>query len=455
MKYPLPVHSYVDVSPIVGAERLVNCYAEQAPQNGKAPMSVRRIPGTVLHCSTVSNGRGLYRWKTQLYCVSGNTLYHVLSNGSVVSIGTISGSGLISWAETPTQLVICDAGASYTYDGTTLAQIADADFVDGAQCCSIDGYVLFRRENSGVFFASDLADATSYDALMFASAEGLSDNIVGIIADHRQAILAGEDSMEIWYNAGVSGFPFIRDPNGFIELGCRAGRSLAKIDNTVFWLASDLTVRRLDGVTPIRVSTHGVEQAIRGYTSDDAQGFCYSDGGHLFYALSFPTDLATWVYDATTQLWHERSSYGYTRWRPCAAALAYGRWYVQCYSTGKIGYLDHETYTDFGDTQRVEVTFQDTYNDGNRIIHNTFEVVVETGVGLVSGQGSDPQVTLEVSDDSGRTWRTKPTKSLGEIGEYKTRLRWISLGQSRYRRYRLSMSDPVKFVVADALLDAA
>jgi hypothetical protein len=454
MLIQLPVHSYRNASHKSGSERLINCYAESTP-SGNHPASVSRTPGikTALNVGT-GTGRGLVFWQGTLYAVSGTSLYSISSGHVATLIGTVNGSAKVSFAETPTQLVICDPSYTYVYDSLSVSAIADVDFIGGVQCCSIDGYVLFRRANSGVFFSSDLADATAYNALMFATAEGLSDNIVGIIADHRQAILAGSQSMEIWYNAGISGFPFIRDANGFVEIGCAAGNSLAKADNTVFWLASDLTVRRLDGVTPIRISQHGVEQAIAGYTVEDAEGFAYTQGGHLFYVLTFPTSNATWVYDATTNEWHERQSYGLTRWRPRSAVLAYGRWYVQDYETGKVGYLDKDTYTDWDDTQRVEMTFQDIYSDGRRLRHSLFELLCEVGVGT-SGQGADPQVTLERSDDSGQTWTTQATKSLGQVGEYKKRVRWHRLGSARFRTYRISISDPVKFIVSAANLEAA
>jgi hypothetical protein len=453
-RIPLPVHSYQHFSKRVGSERLVNCFVEQSPPSGKAPFSVSRTHGIVTAVAPASGvGRGVYRWKSQLYAVVGLNLYHISSSHVATPIGPIDGDDICSFAENPTQLVVCSSSASYVYDGVTLTKITDVDFESGDQCCGIDGFILFKKPNSGQFFSSALNDALSYSGLDFATAEGIADNIVGIVADHRQAVLAGENSIELWYNAGTSGFPFIRDANGFVEIGCAAGRTLAKVDNTIFWLASDLTVRRLDGITPVRISTHGVEQAIAGYDVSDAYGYGYTHGGHLFYVLIFPSSDATWVYDATTQIWHERQSYGLGRWRVCSMAHAYNRWYVQDFETGKIGYLDQETYTDWEDTQRMEVTFQDVYNSGDLLIHDSLEVIIETGVGTVSGQGSSPQVTLEISDDSGKTWRTKPTKTLGQIGEYATRLRWISLGSSRYRQYRLSISDPVKVVVADAVLE--
>lgn len=452
---PLPLHSYQHRSTKAGVQRLVNCYAEQQPPEGKAPHSLMRAPGiTTAYSGATGAGRGLVRYKQRLYAVIGNALYRISAAHAGTNLGSIAGTSICSFAQNPTDVVICDPAASYTYDETTLAQITDADFNNGAQCADLDGYILFREPNSGRFFSSDLNDANSYDALMFATAEGVSDELVGIITDHRQAVLAGELSMELWYNAGTSGFPFARDSNGFVELGCLSGGSLAKVDNSIFWLASDFTVRRLDGLTPVRVSHHGVEQAIAGYTTSDAHAFSYTHEGHIFYVLQFPTDEATWKYDATTREWHECESYGLTRWRVCSAVQCYGRTYVQDYETGKVGYIDSDVYEEFGNTQRMEFTFQDVYNRGKKIKHKMLELICETGVGT-SGQGENPAVTLEYSDDAGKTWTSLPTRTLGETGEYRHRVRWHRLGASRYRVYRVSISDPGKFIVSDAQLDAA
>lgn len=458
-RFALPIHSYQHSSRPVGVERLVNCYAEQSPPKGKSPTTVMRAPGTVVQAYLNGGiGRGLFAWNESLYAVEGNTLWGISSAGAAVNYGTIGGSSAVSWAINPTEMVINAAPDAYVFNGSTLTQITDADYTSrgGASAISIDGYILFREPNTGRIFSSDLNDATSYDALMFATAEGFPDNIVGMIADHRQAIIAGSSSIEMWYNAGTSGFPFARDSNGYIELGCAAGESLAKADNSVYWLASDLTVRRLQGLTPIRVSHHGVEQAIRGYeTKSDAVGMTYTQDGHIFYVLTFPTASATWVYDATTREWHERESYGLTRWRPCAIAFCYGRTYVQDYETGKVGYLDPDTYQEYSSTILSSFTFANgAYNNGRKTFHSMLEIMAETGVGLTTGQGSAPEIMLEMSDDGGRTWRSAPNKSLGAIGRYRDKVRWWRLGSSRDRIYRCSVSDPVKLTVSDAALEA-
>lgn len=455
MRIQLPNHSYEHYSKPVGVERLVNCMAERAPPEGKAPAALLRTPGILPQTNVgTGQGRGLFKFKGQLYAVSGNTLYLVTSSNTVTAIGSVPGTDIVSFALTPTQLVVCSASGTVVYDGAALAAITDPDFDNGVQCCAVDSYVLFRKGNSGKFFSSDFADATSYDALNFATAEGAPDNIVGIITDHRQVVLLGEDTGELWGDSGASGFPFERDPNGFFELGCAAGSSLAKFDNSIVWLASDLTVRRLNGLTPERISQHGVEQAIGSYTRvDDAYAFTYKQLGHEFYVLVFPTDEHTWIYDANTTEWHERESYGEGRWRPCSACYCYGKWYVQDFETGKVGTLDINTYTEWGDTLRSSMTFPSVYNNGDYIAHNSFEIMVETGVGTETGQGFNPQLTLEISDDDGRTYRTLPTKSIGKTGEFKKKVIWDALGASYARVYRFSFSDPCKLVVSDAAVN--
>lgn len=454
----LPVHSYRLNSVTASNARLINCYAE--PLVGKQPIRLTRAPGIpVFSTPTSGAGRGLHVMAGVLYAVVGSTLYSISSSGVATSIGTIAGTLPCWMANNGTQLAIgSDGGTWYVYNGSSLAAISDGDFTSrGARGSAfIDNYIAFVEPSSGRWFVSDLANATSYDALNFATAEGHPDRTISLIVDHREVILFGENTTEIWYNAGLSGFPFERSPDGLLELGGVANLGQAKLDNSVFWLASDLTVRRLEGRTPQRVSHHGVEERIRGYDDvSDCQAYPYTFNGHLCVVFRFPSAGETWVYDITTQEWHERQSYGYTGWNVSGVAECYGKVMVQDSLTGEIGYFDNETYTEFGEVQRAEWTYQNVYGENSRLFFSSLEIVAETGVGLATGQGSDPQLTLEVSDDGGRTWRTLPTRTIGAQGEYKTRVRWHRLGQSRDRVYRASISDPVELSVTDTVLTLA
>lgn len=447
MALPLPVHSYRREQ--VGA-RLVNCFAEPMPPETKGPARLVGAPG-IASTATLGTGpgRGLHVMAGVLYGVSGTTLYSV-SGGTATSLGTIPGTDRVSMADNGSQLVIVANGSGYVYEAGTLAAITDPDFRPAEVVDFCDNFMLFVESDSGRFFSSDLADATAYDALDFATAEGAPDNLVTLIVDHRQVILFGERATEIWYNSGATGFPFERVPSGFIEQGCIAKYSVAKIDNGVFWLADDLTVRRLQGDTPQIISQHGVEEAIRKYAVvSDAEAFTYTLDGHLCYVLTFPTANATWVYDITTQEWHERETYEADAWDVVDAAYLAGRVYVQRRTTGAVGLLSPDTYAEWGENFRKEWTYGNAYAMNARVLHKRLELVAETGVGSLT---TAPEVWLEYSNDGGATWSVPAARDLGLEGQRK-RVFWNRLGSGRDRVYRMRVSDAVRLNVYGTELD--
>jgi len=456
---PLPIHSYRIDSRAANNARLVNCYAEQAPVGGKGPVYLRLAPGVASYAATgAAEGRGLHVMRQTLYAVAGTTLYSV-AGGTATTLGTIPGTGPVFMADNGASLVVVVPGTgAYAWNGSTLAQITDTDFTtrNPGAVDFLDNFLLFVERGSGRFFSSDLADATSYDALLFATAEVAPDDLVTLACNQQEVVLLGQTTGERWYNAGTSGFAFARIPGGSFELGCLAEHSVFKLDNTIGWLASDLTARMLRGAVPQRISQHGVESAWRSYSRvDDCKAFTYTHDGHLCAVLTFPTAGATWVYDATTNEWHERETYGADGWSISDAAQVGETTYVQNSETGAIGTLSASTFTEFGDTLRFEATFEGVQQENARLFFSRLELLCEVGQGLITGQGSDPRVTLEMSNDGGRTWHTLPTRTLGAIGEYMTRVKWDGLGSARHRVFRLSGSDPVPFTMWGANLDMA
>lgn len=455
---PLPVHSYrLDTQ---SSARLVNVFAEVAPEGAKGPITLRRAPGIASFAVCGAGpGRGLHVMKGRLYAVSGSALYRVGASANVDNLGSISGTTPVSMADNGTQLAIVTSGTSYVFDGG-LSAIGDPDFTSrrAGACDFLDNYLVIVEEESGRFFCSDLTDFTNYDALDFATAEGAPDDLVTLRVDHRAILLVGTESSELWQNASAgSGFPFERIANGFIEIGGAAKNGIGKQDNSVFWLANDVTFRRLNGATPTRVSQHGVERAWRLYSRiDDAQCMPYTLDGHLCMAVSFPTAEATWVFNCTTNEWFERESYRFDAWDVSGIAACYGRVFVQRASTGEIGVLDPKTYTEWNQTLRAEWAYQPIYAQGNGVEINRLEMGIETGVGLLSGQGSDPRITLEMSRRGGRegTFKSCGTRAVGAQGEFKTRVHWDGLGTGDDTVIRASYSDPTPLTVWDTKIDA-
>ena len=87
------------------------------------------------------------------------------------------------------------------------------------------------------------------------------------------------------------------------------------------------------------------------------------------------------------------------------------------------------------------------------VFHHAIQIDLETGVGLVTGEGSDPQLLLRWSDDGGHTWSNEHAMSAGRMGEYQTRAVWLRLGRARHRVYETTVTSPTAWHLLRAFLD--
>lgn len=445
MRIAFGSQSYQHTSLPLSAQRLVNCYLEPAPPHAKTLAAVVAAFG-VANWSSAGNGplRGAKVIRGLLYVVSGPSMYRVSSTGAATFLGIVSGSSqvFIEGDETNIMVVCPDTTDGFFWDGSTFAQITDDDWPGAVWLGYINGYFVIIAPNSGQFYITANRDPSSIDAFDFASAERMPDDLVTGIVDHGELILFGTESFEVFYDSGATDFPLVSVSNGAGEYGCPYPYAPQKKDNSVFFPAHDGKVYRLSGYQPQVISTPVVEQAMERATDRNFIGLAWDEPGHSFYAIKC-ADFA-FVYDISTNLWHERASHGHDQWRWVFAVRAYDDWIVGDRETGALGKLSATTFTEFGDVLRAEATSPPVSEDNKRICHNRVELVFEQGVGIATGQGEDPQVMLQFSDDGGRTWSSEKWRSLGRIGEYKRRTVWNRMGMARDRIYRYSISDPVR-----------
>jgi hypothetical protein len=124
--------------------------------------------------------------------------------------------------------------------------------------------------------------------------------------------------------------------------------------------------------------------------------------------------------------------------------------------SGVIGQSNFQDFTEYGNPMQMTITSPPIHEDRKRIFLRRFEVDVQTGVALVEGQGSDPQLMLDYSKDGGMTWDALQIwRSMGKTGEYTKRLRWINLGASRAWVLRLTCTDPVRRAIIGTYVDVA
>ena len=441
----------------VTSQKRINLYLEIDAAGDKTNVVAYGTPGLVLHATRGGSPcRGVYPLGDYYYVVNQGTFYQVDNAGVATAKGTLlTTSGRVDMADNGTQIMAVDGTYGYIYNvaAGTLTRIVDADFPGANHVTFNDGYFIVNKPSSGQFFISGSYNGLTWDALDYATAESNPDNLVRAIADHGELILMGEVSTEFWVNSGGLDFPYTRS-GAAIEWGLAARWSLAKFDNSLIWLGKnrmgEVQVVRLNGYTPQRVSTFDIETIFNSYGSvADATGFSYLLNGHPFYQINFTAANASWLYDGASNCWSELKS-GTGRHRAEIAANYLNRTIVCDYLNGNIYNLDSDAYTDNGDMIVSELVGKHVFSELERYSISELQVDMEAGVGLATGQGSDPQMMLSVSKDGGHTWGAERWVSMGKIGKYMQRAKWNRLGQARNWTFRIRISDPVKRVLMGA-----
>jgi hypothetical protein len=463
MEIPFVGGAYLDRSTNLNAQRCVNLYPVLDKEEGKVPIALYGTPGlkSFANIGVTSPVRGMIVAGSFLYAVCGSGFYRIDTSGTVTSRGTLDSSSGYCWmaynGTTGNQIMIVDGTTGYIYNTstTTFAKITDANFPGASSLTFQDGYFIVSRPDTGQFYISASYDGTNWDASDYATAEGHPDNLMAVVSDHRELWLFGEETTEVWYNSGNATFPFERKIDEILERGLGAVASVVQMDNTIFWLDNHRMVQRAEGYRPHIISTRQIEYQFASYsTVSDAIGFSYVQDGHSFYILTFPIANKTWVYDAATNFWHERSSYPNDgRWRANYYVYFDNKRLIGDHSNGKIYELDLDTYTDDGEEIKAKRTTQVIHKDRKNLFFHKLEIDFESGVGIATGQGNDPQAMLKWSDDGGHTWSNEHWRSMGKIGEYTKRAIWRRLGKSRERIFDLTISDPVKRVILAADAD--
>jgi len=459
--------SYQSQSPWADMERTINWYPELIePKQGQLalyPTPGMRAFATVPETET----RALFSMDNHTSGVVGAAFHELFATGATTKRGdvaqdnnpatiTYNGAG-------GGEQFVTSGGNGYLFDTSSHAftQVLTGTATMGAM---LDGYFIAFEAATSTIRLSNLLDGTTWDPTQFAQRSIAPDPWRAMIVANREIWLVGEQTGEVWYDAGAFPFPFAPVPGSVFAYGIRAPWSLKTVGPALMWLSQNaeghLQVVRAQGYAPQVVSTRAVELAFSQYertsTTADAEALVYQDQGHVFYVLRFPSANATWVWDDTTQLWHERGRWNafamrFDAWRPRAHCLAFGSHLVGGAATGTISVLDVTVGSEVDGTviRRVRVAPGVRAAD-QRLFNARFQLECEPGLGLASGQGVNPQVMLRTSKDAGKTWSHERLAGAGLMGEYRRRVFWTRNGSGRIDGVEVSVSDPIPWRISQA-----
>lgn len=445
---------------LASAQRCVNLYCEINPEGAPFPTTHYQTPGIQTVATAATTGwRTMYVATTgALYGCVGRSVVRIRPSGTtytITPIGSLSTlSGHVSMTDNGLSLVIVDGsnqGASVDLVTDAMTTIADPAFYGASRVDELDGYLLFNRPATNEFYVSKFLQV-EFDALDFAGKTGFSDLVVGVGATKRQLFIFGAQTTEVWYNSGDADFPFARMPGAFIQFGCVTAASICQFDGSLYWLSRSETgefmVMRTEGYDRARKSTFAIERALASYeTVEDATGYIYQQNGHPFYVLNFPAADKTWVFDISSDMWHERvwmdSDGNEHRQRANCHAFFNGETLVGDWENGKLYRQSLDLHTDDGDEILRLRAFPHMVDDGNRVVYWGFRADMECGEGVPFGSPL-PELRLRYSDTRGRSWRSHIAKSLGPTGDFLHSCMFQRLGMARDRVFELSWAGNCK-----------
>lgn len=464
----LTIGSYAARSVLANAQHCINLYIEKNPPDSPFPTTHYPTPGLRVQFVTPDGGPIRYIFQDShenVYVVSGPYVYAAKFNGvstwNLTQIGKMNTiNGPVRATDNGTDIIFCDGttdGWDLTIASQSWKQITDDAWYGSQAAATMDTFMIFAWPGNGEFYTT-LSNSVTFDATYFAAKSGAPDLIQALAVVHRQLWLFGSETSELWWDAGGSTFPFARIPGVFVQQGIAAIWSLATANENVFWLGQGEQGKAMaymgtpDG-SAMPIANPAIVDEWQTYSSiNDATGFTYQMGTHIFYVLTFPSMDKTWVYDMKEGEWHEWNwmdgNGNLHRSRVNAYCFAKGLHLAGDWETGNVYSLDPNVYTDNGDAIFHARSFPHTIDteENVRLTFKRFIAAMEVGYGPGDTQAGvvPPKINLRYSDDGGLTWGNKRMRDLGAMGKYKRNLLWTRLGMGRDRVWELSWAASVK-----------
>jgi len=464
---PIPLGFYQSESLPLSSQRCIN-WIPTVPEGEALNNRSLMQPSGVTEFASTGLGicRGAWVMADVPYFVVGNSLISLSESGAITNHGIISGTVRVSMADNGISLVIVVPGGDafvFNNSDNSLTQITDPDFQTSDSVTFYRGFFVFTTTDGKQLFVSNLNSPLTFDALDFGSAEGDPDRIVTQIVDHDELSIIGSKTTEVFRNVGGADFPLQIIPGAFTQKGAHTKYGVVKFDNTYLFIGggeNELTGiwRQSSSSSAVKVSTDAIDNAIQQFNKDEISNaftMTFSKKGQFFAIFSFNSDRIpgkTFVYNGTASalagfsVWFEFQS-GVTDapWRVNAIVKAYGKLLCGDAIDGRIGQIVDKIYTEYDNAVLRQAALKPMSQDGMKIFAGELEADFEAGVGLTVGQGSNPVVMMDFSDDGGRTFSSQFKRFIGKIGEYGHETVWNRQGRfPNARTIRFTVTDPVK-----------
>lgn len=488
MKLSFPVdngHYESPSSTLAYSECLGLCPTHPFTDGGVSRGGLTTMPGSRKFATIPNTGsyRGMFTLSGSIYTIfftnvgSNNAeIFKIDSSGVVTTVGSMSSVGGDIPVIDNNGLVACivwpDANKTFFYDDATGAvQETSADFqtfeaeTGGVRSVTfIDGYFVFNT-NESVFIGSLLAtnSGKTFNSLNFVK-PFLREKAIKVLSVRGDLVVMGENTTKFYSNIGGADFPFQEVPGATIFKGISGERNAIEYDNSMFFVGGGVEERnsiwRVVGSGAVeKISTDAVDRSIDsalGASGEDLEVSAFSLDGRAFLTVGDSSNC--WCFDMQSS--SVKGIPVWVKWSYSSSDFPmYFPFIRESYNkvfhvfNNDLHYLTYETSEIEDAASSRNHTFSSQYlqNQSDGMIINRLELVMETGIGNdpdLSITDTDPQVTLELSDDGGRTWTSRGSRSIGKNARYEQRLKWDRLSfspVSRIFRFSCQTTLPLNF----------
>lgn len=271
---------------------------------------VKELPGV--------ESRGLFKsTKSNIMIhVIDDNIYEVDNGLNYNNVGNLStNSGPVFIAQNGIgQFCISDLSNLYAYKvGGTLALVTTPPTPSGGflpgNVDEQDGYFITVNRLTNVWNISHLNDVNNWleidasNGLTYSTTLGDgSDTCQACIVANRLLFIMGNNTTQIYRDVGNTLFPYQRDNSLSFEYGCISIESISSNFGYVIWLGRNSngspTLLMSSGGPAKQVSPDGIELTLEQLKyPEDASGYLFEQGSHIFYQITFEKDNLSLVYD--------------------------------------------------------------------------------------------------------------------------------------------------------------
>ena len=299
-----------------------------------------------------------------------------------------------------------------------------------------------------------------YEYGMYIVADYSSDKIDAMCSNNEKLFVFGKNSIQEYVYTADSRMPFSTTQSS--KIGILNKDSLSIINNQMFWLGAGdegqygiFTATDVNNIT--RISTINLEKEIGSFDDVNCVAWTWTENQHMFYAITFYKNNKTFVYDLSTQKWHNRVSTTSTTnenrfWRYRFARLFDNK---ICMSTEHgLTFIDNEKFTEHDGKRIVRLRRGGVTIDGyNFFMIDNVEFIINNGFVRLDNPTVQPKFMFRYSIN-GATFSNERISYGGLQGQYGFKTQFPRLGMGSRFAFEFSTSEDMDLTIVDMKVNA-